>query len=361
MDDREQRRKQLDRLWKALEAERHASVPPEARGFLEEAMHLENLALYPDEDTIADLMDWFAEDALPAWKRCFDRTKMSDEALQRKRRGPAATRSARPRVYGKTQAQRLLLLRFMAERVIPVANRGVLSLDTAGHLIRWEEIYAEWKEEHPDYRGSTKSLARAYRRAKSDPLVCQLYFDREFQDWAKQVEALRPTLSQLEAAGYRPEDLFVRIVRDDSSRLRGTLSPKVAATFERANWPKEWVSISAKYPPKEGAAYGKAARANCVLTAWHFAFPPDTVFCEHQDCSSCRVYRALKQASILEVESEVLRNPQRLAQLRADLERQFRERFRVARRERVAPTPVPKSRNAERPTPSRRSRSSPKS
>ncbi len=320
--EKRSRHAQLERQWEATEAKHHTSVPPEARGFLEASMHLPDPVLYPDEDTIADLMDWFVEDGLPAWKRCFARMEKSAEAPQRRRRGLTSTRPARPRVYGKTQAKRLFLLRFVAERVIPVANRAKRGFDAAGHSIPWEQVYIELKRDHPDYRGSAKALERAYRRAKSDQHVCELYFDGEFRNWAKQAEDVLDTLNSLGMVGLRPEDVFVKTIAHQNTRLledarqrlaeaqalrranevegiapatrkrneaRADVFEASAQTLKRASEVKEWSVISAKLPPAAGRALERAIRRGCGLTERFVAWPRGSRFCEGPRCPRCKV------------------------------------------------------------------------
>jgi hypothetical protein len=284
-------------------------------------MGLADPAFYPDEAYIVGVMDWFVEDCLAAWERSRSPAGGPDAALQRSQTGPAATRSARPRVYGKTLAERLRLLRFVAERVIPVANRGVPGFDTSGHSILWEQVHAEWKKENPNYRGSSKSLGRAYRRAKNNRRVCELYFDDEFRDWAAQAEALRPTLSRLEAAGLRPEDVFVKTIAGQSTRLledarrlleraqalrraneaedidsatrkRNEESAKgleaSAQALTRASQFPEWSGISMQLSPDAGRALARVITLKCGLAAEFVRWPRGTDFCTGPQCRRCR-------------------------------------------------------------------------
>jgi len=263
----------------------------------------------------------FVRSGLPAWKRCFARMERSAEAYQRRRGGPTSTRSARPRVYGATQAKRLALLRCVAPRVVPVANRSKRGFDTAGHSISWEQIYAEWKKEHPDYPGSAEALERAYRRARHDRRVCELYLDGEFRDWAKQAEAVRQGLSSGSMTGLREEDLFVKTVpgnprlAEDAHRMlaeaqalrraneaedvdpitrerndtRAQVFEAAAQTLRTASRAKEWAVISPKLPPSAGRALDRAVKRNCGLTEDFVDYSREDVLCEGPGCHRCRI------------------------------------------------------------------------
>jgi len=291
-----------------VEAEYRKSIPPEAWAFLVEYQGLANPEMYGEVEEIRDMIVEFVRSGLPAWKRCFARMERSAEAYQRRRGGPTSTRSARPRVYGATQAKRLALLRCVAPRVVPVANRSKRGFDTAGHPIHWEQVHAEFKRDHPEYRGSAEALERAYRRAKTDRRVCELYFDGELRNWAEQADRLRHTLRTLGMAGLRPEDVFVRFVTTDGSYEPDTrgLSPELASAIKHMASYKKWMNISFKLSPGPGRAFERAVSNSCGLTVAHrVAYPRDQRFCEGPHCRKCKVGAGLVKVGLARQEDLV--------------------------------------------------------
>ena len=262
------------------------------------------------------------------------------------------------------------ILAFVSQREVPFRRLLERSFSTAGRRISWDRVAAEWNRANPRDPLNATTLKRYYYRGRYQKRLRKTYFDRLFKEWFAGPSAHRVWL---EAVGHRNEDLFVRSedrfvsddVLDDLRKLseRYASDPehkegfrKLFESFNRHRKARAWVP-SVKYPPKVAAAHDKARKAKCVLLAMTLNFPKDTKFCRRRDCRRCPVYRALKRASILRLKSKVLQTPQRLAELRAERERQFREQFRFTQREKAAPTPGTRPPNSKPTTPSHRSRS----
>jgi len=248
------------------------------------------------------------------------------------------------------------VLEFVASREVPLLSLLEGSFDTGGRHTRWERLEANWNRANPKDPLKWETLKRYYFRARRDERVREAYLANLRRLWGEWAERVTRTQEMLASGGRGIENVFVQF-----SEPR-PVSPEESEIF---GWPPgkkmSGVEFRAKYPPKVGAALAKAWKAKCVLPATSLAFPKDTEFCRRRDCRGCRIYRALKHAAILEVESAVLQDPRRLAELRAELERRFREKFWLTLPEKVAPAPGARSPDAKRTTPSRRSRSSAKS
>ena len=297
------------------------------------------------------------------------RAKVGQSRIRR-RPSPARQEEARNAYQRFSDERYMRILAFVSQREVPFRRLLERSFSTAGRRISWDRVAAEWNRANPRDPLNATTLKRYYYRGRYQKRLRKTYFDRLFKEWFAGPSAHRVWL---EAVGHRNEDLFVRSedrfvsddVLDDLRKLseRYASDPehkegfrKLFESFNRHRKARAWVP-SVKYPPKVAAAHDKARKAKCVLLAMTLNFPKDTKFCRRRDCRRCPVYRALKRASILRLKSKVLQTPQRLAELRAERERQFREQFRFTQREKAAPTPGTRSPNAKRTTPSRRSRS----
>jgi len=306
--DRQSRRVQLDALWKAAEVKHGVTASPEERAFLEEYMGLSNPEDYVSQADIESVLDEFIEHGPQALRRYLARAAEPGRAAGRRRGHLATEQSPRRRVYGSAQAKRLLVLRFVSQRVIPVANRGERSFDTAGHAISWKQIHAEWKRERPGYRGSVAALERAYRRARSDRDLCELYFDQEFRDWAALVENVRPALSFLAAAGLQPQDVFVKTIPGPGPRIVGVEGSGPASPAEQVLMKaKYWNAFTAKAPAPTEATLMGAVQRKCGLTVDSGGYLVDwdqgTKLCEGPDCHRCWVGRNLAALGIVPQEA----------------------------------------------------------
>ena len=255
------RREFLDSVWTASEKKHGTRVPLESRQFLEAYKGMAEPQMYPDEDDVHFVIDEFIEHGFPALNRY-----LAEMMASRGRSGTVGKNNSAEalkgrRVYAKPLAKRLHRLNFVAELVVPFANLVQGSFDRAGRPIPWDHVEARWNQAHPDEKTSAKALERAFRRDRDDQRLRELYFDGEFRDWARQADHLRPILKPLELSGRRPQDLFVRSMTFDSSRLADALSPETASAFARAGWPKDWLVVSAKYPAETVRALRRSARA----------------------------------------------------------------------------------------------------
>ncbi len=382
-DEKHCRPANLERLRRDVEAEQKTAIPPEAWTFLVEYQGLADELLPPGDDDIRAVIEQFIQYGLAPWTRCVEKAARIERGPRGKRRGPTTTRSAGPHVYGKILAEHLRLLRFVAERAKPVANRGVPGFDTSGHSILWEQVHAEWMKGNPSYRGAADALARAYRRAKNDRRACELYFDDEFRDWAAQAEALRATLSWLEDAGLRPEDVFVKSIAGQSTRLledarrlleraqalrraneaedidsatrkRNEESAKgleaSAQALTRASQFTKWSRISMQLSPDAGRVLARAITRNCRLTESFAAYPRGTVFCERPRCDRCKVGADLLREKLIAAPGGL-----RPSSAKGAGERHSQRLDESARVMQRLPNPSPDSRRSGQPTDSGRS------
>ncbi len=322
----ESRLKTLRRVRKESEAEHARSIPRDAWRFLLAYLDLEK---YRDDDDVRTEIDLFIERGLDAWIKSHSNAEASQANTQS---SPTSGPRSRPTFYGAPQGRRLELLRFVVERVVPLANRGTLCFDTMGHLMPWEQILAEWKKEHPGYLGSATALERQYRRTRADQHVTALYSDVEFRDWATRAEAMRQTLRSFGMVGLRPEDIFAKSdphqikgfaqgaqrmldqarafrraskVENVDAAVRKRYEREVelleggAQTSMRASKVENWRIITAKLQPDKGRALERAIRRKCGLVESVVAYTREDVLCEGPGCHRCRVGADLVKSGLI--------------------------------------------------------------
>jgi hypothetical protein len=328
----EEYRKTIGAIWTRQERKYRVRVAPELR------LMLEHRCLGVDHDTEVDLRD-FAQDVdgfigqeLPLIMALVQRLAANPQAGNLPER---VKLRGRTRVYQKPFERRLRILDFVAQHRVPFEHLLQRSLDTAGRRIGWDDMCAKWNSEHPDDVMKPEQLRVMYERARREQYLRETYFDGKFRDWAKQGEALRPTLTWLEAAGLRPEDLFVKRVPHrveglaedahqflaeaqdlrQANQVEG-IDPaarkaneekvvdfeRVARTLKRAGEVKEWAVISAKLPPSAARALARAIKRKCGLTEGFVAYPRGTVFCERPRCHKCKVGADLLKERLITVQ-----------------------------------------------------------
>jgi len=252
-------RKKLDVVWRKKESEHDVGrVPSELRRMLEKR------CLGVDHGSAVDLRDFeedvdsFLRDEYPVIVLL---VQMQAATPQAEALPDSVKLRERQRIYQKPFRRRLQILDFVAQRWVPFAYLLQRELDTAGRRIDWKNVCAEWNKAHPYDTMAREHLRVMYARATRERYLRETYFDSKFGDWARQADRLRLILKPLELSGRRPEDLFVRSATFDSSKLSGMLPPEIAKAFARAGWPKEGLTVSAKYPAElVRARHGVARR-----------------------------------------------------------------------------------------------------
>jgi hypothetical protein len=323
-------REAVDDIWKQAEREHGIRrVAPELR------LMLEQRCLGVDHGTEVDLRD-FAQDVddfigqeLPLIMALVQRLAANPQAENLPER---VKLRGRTRLYQKPFERRLRIVDFVAQRAVPFAHLVQRELDTAGRQVDWKNMSDEWNKAYPDDTMSPERLRVMWERARREEYLRETYFDGKFRDWAKLAESLRPTLSWLEAAGLRPEDLFVKQVphrvkgfAEDAHRMlaeakalrranevegidpatrkrnevRAELLEASAQTLTRASQVKAWSVISPKVPPSAGQALARAIKRHCRLTEHFVAYPRGTVFCERTPCHKCKVGADLLREKVI--------------------------------------------------------------
>ena len=297
-------RRSLDAIWRRRErAHGIKRVPPELRQMLERRCLAADHGSKVDLRDFEDDADAFIEGEFPI---IMDFARMQAANPQAERLPDNVKLRGRDKIYEKPFRRRLRILDFVAQRQVPFAYLLQRELGTAGRRIAWKKLCAEWNKAHPDDAMTPEQLRVMYGRARREKYLCETYFDGKFRDWARQAEHLRPILGPLELSGRRPEDLFVRSIRFDSSRLRDALPQEVAAAFTRRRRQAEWLAVWAKYPPARRSARrqrtadkarrrrptvlvckGRACNsASAMLVFW---FPEVTTVLKGRQCERCGV------------------------------------------------------------------------
>ncbi|MGD0110761.1 MAG: hypothetical protein ABSD48_02745 [Armatimonadota bacterium] len=313
-------RRRLDAIWKLNE--RKHKIKPVARELrrMVERKYLTGVH-DADDGLLADIEGGvveFIQDDLPVIVLWAQR----EAANPRAERLPDSVKlRGRTRRYQKPFERRLRIVDFVAQRQVPFAYLVQREFDTAGRRVDWKRMSDEWNKTHPDDKMDAEPLRVMYERAKREEYLRQMYFDRKFRDWAKHAGALRPMLNWLEDAGLRPEDVFVKAIAGQSTRLleearrlleraqalrRANEAEDIdsaarerneelargleasAQPLTRASQVKEWSGISVQLSPGSGSALARAVRRNCGLTEGFVAYPRGTVFCERQRCHRCK-------------------------------------------------------------------------
>ena len=199
-----------------------------------------------------------------------------------------------------------------------VIREGERVIACAALHISWEDLARKWQRAHPEDPLKPDTLRRYWHRARTDSRVCESYIRDQRRLWLRWAERL----GELEKAGARREDMFVRHteprpVHPDVARALGL--PSGALVREEV--------YTAKPRPQVAAALRAAAGAKCVWTARLFTFPRDVRLCTRRDCRGCRILRALRNSDILDIPSDLLRNRELLAAWREEEVRRFREQF----------------------------------
>jgi len=229
----QQRRADLDALWRRVQRERKVRVTAGERAFVEAYQGLAEPELYPDEDDILAVMEQFVEHGQPMLRQLM-RTSRNPKEVQPRR---PTDRATRPHRYQKPFQRRLELIGFVAERVVPFPSLLEGTFDMKGQRIPWRQLSEEWDRTHPCDEKPLNTLKREYFAARSGSYLCGVYLYLLSQEKSAAVEAvgrlveaardLRPLLHLSQAE-------VERTIRPQLRPLLEAIRPRPAEEWRRS-------------------------------------------------------------------------------------------------------------------------------
>jgi hypothetical protein len=266
-------RKQIDAVWRDTEKKHRVRVPPEFRRMVEKRYFGETHGWETELDDFEAAVSEFAQNELPVILQYVRQQAANPRSPALRER---AQLRGRARLYPKPLERRLRIVDFVAQTEVPFAYLLQRRLDTGGRRITWEPLSAEWSRTHPDDLLRREPLRVAYNRARREPYLREVYFDRKFAAWARLGDDLPRAADLLLAAHSRgiedvpgPEDIFVALHQGQ------------AVMTERR--PPEW------YEPLETNICFK-----CRLVPCEAGWPTGEVLCSEGLCGTCDVWSRLR-------------------------------------------------------------------
>jgi hypothetical protein len=267
-------RRQIDAVWRDAEKKHCVRVPPEFRRMVERRYFGD----YHDWETqlgdFIDAVDDFIENEMPVILTYVRQQAASPRAIALG--GGRAHPRGRSRIYQKPFERRLRIVDFVAQTEVPFPYLLQRRLDTGGRRIFWGPLSTEWNRTHPDDPLGREPLRVAYTRARNEPYLREVYFDRKFAAWARIGDELPRTTDVLLAAHSRdiegmpvPEDIFVALHRGQAI-------------------------VTESRPPEWFEPLNTTIRHKCRLIPCEAGWPRGEALCSEGRCGTCDVWSQLR-------------------------------------------------------------------